>query len=287
MSDEQIIDEEAVFSAAIAIDEADRQLAYLRQACGGDAALLARMQALLKVHASENSAIEQAAHSLQLTIDVPGVVEGPGTVIGRYKLLEKIGEGGFGVVYMAEQEDPVRRRVALKIIKLGMDTQKVIARFEAERQALALMDHPNIAKVLDGGADRDRPALLRHGAGPGRPDHRLLRPEPADHARAAGAVHPGLPRRPARAPERHHPPRHQAVERPGHAARRRAGAQGHRLRHRQGDQTAAHREDAVHPLRADDRHAGLHEPGAGRDERAGHRHAHATSTRWACCCTSC
>ncbi len=152
MSDERIIDEEAIFSAAIAIDEADQQLAYLRQACGGDAALLARMEALLKVHASKTSFIEQAADSLQLTLDIPVVVEGPGTVIDRYKLLEQIGEGGMAVVYMAEQQYPIRRRVALKIIKLGMDTKNVIARFEVERQALALMDHPNIAKVFDGGA---------------------------------------------------------------------------------------------------------------------------------------
>jgi serine/threonine protein kinase len=80
------------------------------------------------------------------------LTEGPGTIIGRYKLLEQIGEGGFGVVYMAEQQEPIRRRVALKIIKLGMDTRQVIARFEAERQALAMMDHPNIAGVLDAGA---------------------------------------------------------------------------------------------------------------------------------------
>jgi hypothetical protein len=80
------------------------------------------------------------------------VSEKPGDQIGRYKLLEKIGEGGYGVVYMAEQTEPIRRRVALKVIKLGMDTKQVIARFEAERQALALMDHPNIAKVLDAGA---------------------------------------------------------------------------------------------------------------------------------------
>jgi serine/threonine protein kinase len=152
MSDEQIIDEEAIFSAALALDEADKRSAYLRQACGGDDALLARMQALLKVQACENSIIEHVAGSLQLTIDVPMLVEGPGTVIDRYKLLEKIGEGGMAAVYMAEQQVPIRRRVALKIIKLGMDTKNVIARFEVERQALALMDHPNIAKVFDGGA---------------------------------------------------------------------------------------------------------------------------------------
>src|SRR3989475_1355327 len=80
------------------------------------------------------------------------VTEKPGDRIGHYKLREKIGEGGCGVVYVAEQEEPVRRRVALKVIKLGMDTKSVIARFEAERQALAMMDHPNIAKVFDGGA---------------------------------------------------------------------------------------------------------------------------------------
>src|SRR3989449_905809 len=89
------------------------------------------------------------------------ITEKPGDLIGRYKLLQKIGEGGCGVVYMAEQEEPVRRRVALKVIKLGMDTRQVVARFEAERQALALMDHPNIAKVLDAGAtDTGRPYFV-------------------------------------------------------------------------------------------------------------------------------
>ena len=110
------------------------------------------------------------------------ISERAGTIIGPYKLLEQIGEGGFGVVYMAEQTEPVRRRVALKIIKPGMDTRQVIARFEAERQALALMDHPNIARVLDAGATEVGPAVLRDGAGPRRPDHRILRPAKADAA---------------------------------------------------------------------------------------------------------
>ena len=106
------------------------------------------------------------------------LTEGPGTRIGRYKLLQRIGEGGCGVVYMAEQEEPVRRRVALKIIKLGMDTKSVIARFEAERQALAMMDHPNIARVLDAGAtETGRPYFVMELVR-GDQNHRLLRPEP-------------------------------------------------------------------------------------------------------------
>ncbi len=96
---------------------------------------------------SERNALTDA----EATLMTP-MAEGPGTVIGRYTLLQMIGEGGFGVVYMAEQEEPVRRKVALKIIKQGMDTKQVIARFEAERQALALMGHPNIAKGFDAGA---------------------------------------------------------------------------------------------------------------------------------------
>ena len=100
---------------------------------------------------------------------------GPRKVIGPYKLVEEIGEGGFGIVFLAEQQQPVRRKVALKIIKPGMDTRQVIARFEAERQALALMDHPNIARVLDAGQTELGPALLRDGAGQGRPDHPVLR----------------------------------------------------------------------------------------------------------------
>ena len=105
----------------------------------------------------------------------------PALQLGRYKLLQQIGEGGFAVVFMAEQEQPVRRRVAVKMIKPGMDTRQVIARFEAERQALAMMDHPNIAKVLDAGTDGIWPAVLRDGIGQGKTDHRVLRRAPSGH----------------------------------------------------------------------------------------------------------
>src|SRR5439155_5113549 len=109
---------------------------------------------------------DEAADFFGAEDNLPGMgatplTEGPGSVIGRYKLLQKIGEGGMGVVYMAEQREPVIRKVALKVIKLGMDTRQVLGRFEAERQALALMDHPNIAKILDGGAtDTGRPYFV-------------------------------------------------------------------------------------------------------------------------------
>src|SRR5881397_3327671 len=127
--------------------------AYLDGACRGDAPLRSKIEVLLKSH-REDSFLEQPAVEVEKAVTAPNRIPSgsPGDIIGRYKLLQKIGEGGCGVVYLAEQEEPVRRRVALKIIKLGMDTRQVIARFEAERQALALMDHPNIAKIYDAGA---------------------------------------------------------------------------------------------------------------------------------------
>ncbi|UCF69250.1 MAG: serine/threonine protein kinase, partial [Acidobacteriota bacterium] len=125
---------------------ADERVDYLDRVCGADDHLRTEVEALLQSHDELSS-----TQSDTMTQAMPQT-EGAGSVVGRYKLLQRIGEGGFGSVYMAEQEKPVRRRVALKIIKLGMDTRQVIARFEAERQALALMDHPNIAKVLDAGA---------------------------------------------------------------------------------------------------------------------------------------
>src|SRR5262249_19678314 len=143
------------------------QAAFLDQACGTDLALRRRIEALLRRFddlgsfmaapvAGESGPVESSPGSAAAAeADTAGNVslrEQPGEWIGRYKLLQKLGEGGMGAVWMAEQEEPIRRKVALKIIKLGMDTREVIARFEAERQALAMMDHPNIAKVLDGGA---------------------------------------------------------------------------------------------------------------------------------------
>jgi eukaryotic-like serine/threonine-protein kinase len=128
--------------------------AYLARACGEDRALRQRVEHLLQVQPKVESFLEQpfsGPGQLPPIVDEP-LAEGPGTVIGPYKLLEQIGEGGMGLVFMAEQTQPVRRRVALKVLKPGMDTRQVIARFEAERQALALMDHPNIAKIHDAGS---------------------------------------------------------------------------------------------------------------------------------------
>src|SRR5438034_7022632 len=152
--------EEQVFEAALQFPTPDQRAAYVKGACGNDEKLRQRVEALLKAHEHEGGFLDQppavmSSKTLVLTTGMMAVTEKPGDKIGRYKVLQQIGEGGCGVVYMAEQEEPVRRRVALKVIKLGMDTKSVIARFEAERQALALMDHPNIAKVLDAGATGD------------------------------------------------------------------------------------------------------------------------------------
>jgi WD40 repeat protein/serine/threonine protein kinase len=142
---------ESLFTAALQQPPADRA-AYLDQACTDDPALRRRVDALLQAQAVAGGFLEAPAPGQVATVDESPVGECPGSVIGPYRLLEPIGEGGFGVVFMAEQTQPVRRRVALKVLKPGMETRHVVARFEAERQALAMMDHPHIAKVFDGGA---------------------------------------------------------------------------------------------------------------------------------------
>jgi serine/threonine protein kinase/WD40 repeat protein len=157
--------EQEIFEQAMALPSREAREGYLIQACGQNRDLRRSVDELLSAFndAGEMGFLKGGDRPQEgQTVEADARLdEGPGTVIGRYKLLQQIGEGGMGVVYMAEQEEPVRRRVALKIIKLGMDTKSVVARFEAERQALAMMDHPNIAKVLDGGAtDAGRPYFV-------------------------------------------------------------------------------------------------------------------------------
>src|SRR6185369_6073010 len=145
---------------------AAERAALLDRACAGDKELRQRLSAMIAAADDDRFLGAATGNGFSTSNGAPGVEtnllrEGPGTRIGPYKLLQLIGEGGFGSVFMAEQEKPVARKVALKIIKLGMDTRQVIARFEAERQALAMMDHPNIAKVLDAGAtDAGRPYFV-------------------------------------------------------------------------------------------------------------------------------
>ena len=179
MSD-QNTDLEAIFSAALTQTNVAERSAYLDAACAEDRELRSRVDALILAHERAGSFLSAETSDVLPRSPLEGTrgdelngnvsmgdasTDGPGSRVGRYKLLQRIGEGGFGVVYMAEQEEPVRRKVALKIIKLGMDTKQVIARFEAERQALAIMDHPNIAKVLDAGTTPDSLG----GVGGGRP----------------------------------------------------------------------------------------------------------------------
>src|SRR4051794_30531973 len=164
---------ETVFFAALAkVDPAERA-AYLDEACGADTELRRGVERMLAAHPQVGSFLrdDDAVHPSPLagvgsemsgdaTVDLP-ISERPGKVIGPYKLLQQIGEGGMGTVWMAEQTQPVHRKVALKVIKPGMDSRQIVARFEAERQALAMMDHVNIARVLDAGTtDSGRPYFV-------------------------------------------------------------------------------------------------------------------------------
>jgi serine/threonine protein kinase/tetratricopeptide (TPR) repeat protein len=174
-------DVKAAFFGALDCRTPEELAGYLDEVCA-DGAIRSRVEALLRAHREAGNFLgSMTTDNTPMEMADKSISEGPGAIIGPYKLLQEIGEGGFGVVFMAEQIRPVERRVALKIVKPGMDTRQVIARFEAERQALAMMDHPNIAKVLDAGMvgpvcrtgpevlddDRQGPARL---AGPtGRP----------------------------------------------------------------------------------------------------------------------
>src|SRR5207237_575344 len=147
-----------LFLAALEVAPQDRA-AWLERECAADAGLREHLRLMLAAHDAPQSLLDRPAEppagsppceGVGPTVDQP-LTERPGTVIGPYKLLQQIGEGGMGAVFMAEQTEPVQRKVALKVIKPGMDSRQVIARFEAERQALAMMDHVNIARVLDAG----------------------------------------------------------------------------------------------------------------------------------------
>jgi WD40 repeat protein/serine/threonine protein kinase len=177
-----------IFKVAVKLSP-ERRAAYLDQACGSNYALRREVESLLQAHDEPGSFLQDRLAQQSATVDGPTSTETPGTVIGPYKLLQQIGEGGMGAVYMAEQTEPVRRRVALKIIKPGMDSRQVVARFEAERQALAMMDHQNIAKVLDAGytGGRSQESGVRNqesgvskprtGQGSPTPDPCLLSPD--------------------------------------------------------------------------------------------------------------
>src|SRR5262245_59316796 len=152
--------EETLLEVALSFRTTEERQAYLQGACPNPE-LRARVESLAQAHHAAGRFLPDQGALPAETVLLGPPDSGPDAVMGRYKVLQKIGEGGCGIVYMAEQQEPVRRRVALKVIKLGMDTKQVIARFEAERQALALMDHPNIAKVLDAGAtDSGRPYFV-------------------------------------------------------------------------------------------------------------------------------
>ena len=202
---------ERLCDAALDLTPAERK-AFLDRACNGDPELRQDVESLLAEDAEAGSFLEPP--TLQdLTIASVSI---PRTVIGPYQLLELIGEGGMGEVWLAEQKEPVRRRVAIKLIKAGMDTREVVARFESERQALALMDHPAIAKVFDAGSTPEgRPYFVMEYVA-GVPITAYCDKHKLTVRQRHGALHPGLRRRAARAPEGHHPPRPEALEHPRH-----------------------------------------------------------------------
>ena len=235
--DQDRVRADEIFFAAIDIESDAERTAYVEQACGDDGQLRAKVERLLSAVAESETFFSADAPTHITTAEVAETLDGIGGIleqagrvfeddeevgkqIGPYKLLRKIGEGGSGNVYMAEQSAPVQRLVAFKIIKRGMDTKSVIARFEAERQTLAMMEHPNIAHVYDAGeTETGRPYFvmeLVHGI----PITALLQREPVGYPPAPRTVHPGLLCHPARASKGHHPSRHQALQCIGRPARR-------------------------------------------------------------------
>ena len=259
--------EKSIFMAAIEINCPAERDAYLEHVCGGNEELRAAVDDLLESHQRCGSMLDEPVFVGTLANLDGQVSEGPGSVIGRYKLLQRIGEGGFGLVYMAEQQEPVVRKVALKIIKLGMDTRQVVARFEAERQALAMMDHPHISKVHDAGAtETGRPYFVMELVR-GIPiteycdQNRLSTNDrlqlfidvchAVQHAHQKGIIHRDIK-----------PTNVLVTMRDG-----RPLPESDRLWDRQGDSAKAHREDTLHGLSSIHRHTAVHEPRTGDNVR--------------------
>ena len=144
------LNEESIFLSAIEMNDSTERERYLQECCQGNPEMYEKIQQLVEMHFCQGQILDETRISQEVG-ESDSVAE-IGTVVGAYKLLQEIGEGGMGIVFMAEQSEPIKRKVAVKIIKVGMDTRRVVARFESERQAMALMDHPNITKVLDAGA---------------------------------------------------------------------------------------------------------------------------------------
>src|ERR1022692_2096896 len=224
---------------------------------------------------------------LRLALAPPGETgAATGEIFGPYRTIRVLGEGGMGIVYLAEQDQPIHRLVALKVIKLGMDTEEVIARFESERQALAMMDHPGIARVYDAGAtpegrpyfameyvegvpitkycDERRLTVRRRS-----PHHEVLRRAAADRSRTAGPLRSGVRRGAARTPEGHHPPRPEAIECAGAAERGTGHSHNHRFRPGEGARPEPDWTYAVHAAWRVDGYAGVHESRTGRRQPRG------------------
>ena len=187
----------------------------------------------------------------------------PGASIGPYRLLKRLGEGGMGEVFLAEQQQPIRRTVAVKVLKPGAIERQAAARFEFERQALAILNHQAIAKVFDAGFAAGRAALPGDGVRAGDLADDVRRQRSARHRPAPRTVRRSVRRRPSRPPERHHPPRPQALEHPRARSRRSHRRQSDRLRDREGPRPEADRGVPLHAARADARNAGVHESRAG------------------------
>ena len=228
------MDEASIFLEALQKPAPADRAAYLDGACAGNAEMRRNVEMLLEADAKAGDFLNKTPANVGPTID-QSPADRPGTVIGPYKLLQQIGEGGMGVVWMAEQTQPVQRKVALKVIKPGMDSRQVIARFEAERQALAMMDHVNIARVLDAGTTESGLPYFVMELVHGVPITQYcddIHLTPRERLELFVPVCQAIQHA---APEGDHPPRHQAVERDDHALRRQAGPQGDRLRRGQGD----------------------------------------------------